>query len=177
VILGELLAEWTGQQAQTFRIHRGAAVLSSGQAEGFVLDMSRAWTGESAPPGDWAFLLSGDSLQMVLEDLSSEGGPQGGAFSAWGRVEETDRLWEHIRLPWSETRPFEPARREVPMSWSILSEGNEISGTLDTVSPFLEAGEGEGPMLPVEALYQVSGTLILDGRDFPVQGMLRHEQR
>jgi hypothetical protein len=63
------------------------------------------------------------------------------------------------------------------MSWSILSEGNEISGTLDTVSPFLEAGEGEGPMLPVEALYQVSGTLILDGRDFPVQGMLRHEQR
>jgi hypothetical protein len=177
VILGELLAEWTGQQAQTFRIHRGATVLSSGQAEGFVLDMSRAWTGEDAPPGDWGFLLSGDSLQMVLEDLSSEGGPQGGNFSAWGRVEGMDRQWERIRLPWSESRPFEPARREVPMSWRILSEGNEISGTLDTVSPFLEVGEGEGPMLPVEALYQVSGTLNLDGRDFPIHGMIRHEQR
>lgn len=63
------------------------------------------------------------------------------------------------------------------MSWEVLSEGNEISGALDAVSPFLEVGEGEGPMLPVEALYQVSGTLILDGREFPVQGMIRHHQR
>jgi hypothetical protein len=177
VILGELLTEWTGQRAQTFRIHRGAAVLASGQVEGFVLDMARAWTGEDSPPGDWAFLLSGDSLQMVLEDLSPAGGQEGGAFSAWGRVEEMDRQWEGIRLTWSETRSFEPARREVPMSWEVISERNEISGALDTVSPFLEVEEGEGPVLPVGALYQVAGTLVLDGRRFPVQGMIRHQQR
>ena len=177
VILGELQVEWTGQQAQTFRIQRGATVLSSGQVEGFVLDMARAWTGTDSPPGDWAFLLSGDSVLLVLEEVSPGGGPEGGTFSAWGRIEELDRQWEDVRLAWSESRPFEPARQEVPMSWEVLSEGNEISGALDAVSPFLEVGEGEGPMLPVEALYQVSGTLILDGREFPVQGMIRHHQR
>ena len=177
VILGELLSEWTGQRAQTFRIHQGAAILSSGQVEGFVLDMARAWTREDVPPGDWAFLLSGDSLQVVLEDTSPGTGPEGGSFSGWGRIELADRQWENIRLAWLETRSFEPARRDVPMRWEIRSDGEEISGILDAVNPYLEEGEGEEPMLPVDALYQVSGTLILDGREFPVQGLIRHQQR
>jgi hypothetical protein len=177
VTLGELLVEWSGQQAQTFRIHQGETLLSSGEVDGFVLDMARAWTGEDTPPGDWAFLLSGDSLQMVLEDLSLQSGPEGGAFSAWVREDTLDRQWEELRLPWAETRAFEPARRDVPMGWELRSDGGEISGVLRSVSPYLEEGEGEGPMLPVNALFQVSGTLLLDGREFPVQGLLRHYQR
>ena len=177
VILGNLLVEWTGQRAQTFRIHQGSTLLSSGQVPGFVLDMARAWTAEDPPPGDWVFLISGDSLQGVLEDQAGEGGPPGGAFSGWGRVEFTDRQWQNLRLIWSDVRAFEPARRDVPMSWQIQSVASEIEGFLDAVNPFLEAGEGEGPMLPVDALYQVSGTLILEGREFPVRGMIRHQQR
>lgn len=177
VVLGDLLVEWTGQRAQTFRIHRGATLLSSGRAEGFVLDMTRAWTGNDPPPGDWAFLLSGDSLQVVLEDLSPEGGPEGGSFAVWSHADTLNRQWENIHLPWSETRAFEPARRDVPMSWDIVSEDGGFDGSLDTVSPFLEVGEGEGPRLPVDALYEVSGVLILNGNAFPVQGMIRHRQR
>jgi hypothetical protein len=177
VVLGELLLEWTGQRAQTFRIHRGATLLSSGQVEGFVLDMARAWTGEDSPPGDWVFLLSGDSVQVVLEDVSLAGGPDGGGFSGWGLVDLSDRQWEDVRLRWAETRSFEPARRDVPMRWEILSGDRQMSGLLDAVNPYLEAEEGEGPMLPVSALYQVSGTLVLEGRELPVQGLIRHRQR
>lgn len=177
VTLGELLVEWSGQRAQTFRIHRGATLLASGQVDGFVLDMARAWTGEDPAPGDWAFFLSGDSLQVVLEDLSPGGGPGGGAFSAWIQEEAIDRQWEDLRLSWAETRAFEPARRDVPMAWELLSADGQLSGSFTAVNPYLEEGEGEGPMLPVSALYQVSGTLVLDGREFPVQGLIRHHQR
>jgi hypothetical protein len=176
VVLEDLQVEWTGRRAQTFRIHRGATLLSSGQVEGFVLDMSRAWSAEDPPPGDWAFLLSGDSLQVVLEDQTPGSGAEGGGFSGWGRIDSADIQWEGIRLPWSQTRSFEPSRRDVPMSWDIQSEGQGVTGALDAVNPFLEVGEGEGPMLPVEALYQVSGTLVLDGREFPVSGLIRHRQ-
>jgi hypothetical protein len=140
--------------------------------------MARAWTGEDPPPGDWVFLLSGDSLQVVLEDVSPAGGPDGGSFSGWGLLDlSSDRQWDNVRLGWLETRSFEPARRDVPMRWEIRSEDGEISGILDAVNPYLEAEEGEGPMLPVDALYQVAGALVLEGRELPVQGLIRHRQR
>ncbi|MFO8175531.1 MAG: DUF1499 domain-containing protein [Longimicrobiales bacterium] len=176
VALGSLLVEWTGPRAQTFRIHEGITILSSGQVPGVVLDLARAWTLNDPPPGDWAFLVSGDSLQLVLEDQEGSSGPQGGAYSGWARVGFSDRQWQGIRLSWSETRAFEPSRRDVPMGWRIHSPAG-IEGVLTPVAPFLEAGEGDGPVLPVDALYQVSGTFSLDGRDFPVQGMFRHTRR
>jgi hypothetical protein len=145
--------------------------------EGHLFDMTRAWASEDEAPGDWGILLSGDSLQVVLEDFAGEPGPEGGDFSVWARVEFLERQWQGIRLAWSETRPFEPARRDVPMSWEIQSEGGDLSGNLSAVAPFLEVGEGEGPMLPVDALFQVTGTLTLAGQDFPVRGLLRHKQR
>lgn len=176
VILGDLLVEWTGQRAQTFRVHQGSTLLSSRQVPGFVLDMARAWRAEDPPPGDWVFLISGDSLQVVMEDQDRNGNSSGGSFSGWGRVDFADQQWEGLQLVWSEVRAFEPARRDVPMSWQIQSGSSEIEGFLDAVSPLLEVGEGEGPMLPVDALYQVSGTLTLEGREFPVRGIIRHQQ-
>ena len=47
---------------------------------------------------------------------------------------------------------------------------------LTAESDFVEAQEGEGPILPLHALFQVSGTLTLDNRDFPVWGIIRHRQ-
>ena len=74
-------------------------------------------------------------------------------------------------------RAYEPARRDVPISWDIQSPDEDLVGSLTTLNPFFEAAEGEGPMLPVDALFQVAGTLTLAGGEYPVQGFIRHQQR
>jgi hypothetical protein len=177
VNLGDLLVEWSGRRAQTYRVHEGAVVLADQTVAGHLLDMSRAWATADTPPGDWGFLLSGDTLQVVMEDLAPDPGPEGGAYSFWARVEFLERQWQRVRLTWSEVMPFETARRDVPMSWEIQSAEGDLTGRLTTLAPFLEVEEGEGPMLPVDALFEVAGTLTLAGRDFPVRGFIRHLQR
>ena len=62
------------------------------------------------------------------------------------------------------------------MGWDIRSPEGDLTGSLTTMAPFLEVMEGEGPMLPVDALFQVAGTLTLGGVDYPVQGFIRHLQ-
>jgi hypothetical protein len=177
VMPGDLLVEWSGLRAESFRVQEGTTLLSDRTVDGYVLDMSRAWADGTDPPGDWGFLISGDSLQVVMEDLASEGEAEGGNYSFWARVGFTERQYQGVRLAWAEIRAFEPARRDVPVQWEIQATEEEMTGSLTVVAPLLEAGEGEGPMLPVDGLFQVSGTLILDGREFPVQGFIRHSQR
>ncbi len=176
VELGNLLVEWTGQRAETFRVHQGSTVLSSGRVQGFVLDMARAWRAEDPTEGDWAFLVSGDSLQVIMEDQGG-GGPEGGRFAVWARIRFSDRQWQGVRMTWSETRAFEPARRDVPMAWEVRSADQSISGFLSAVDPLLEVLEGDGPILPLRGLFQVSGTLTLEGGEYPVRGVVRHTQR
>lgn len=173
VVLGDLLAEWTGQRAQTIRLHRGTTLLSERQLEGFLLDLSRGRASDSPPLGGWALLVSGDSLQIVLEG-AGRGLEEGEVYAAWARLDFTDRRWTDLRLVWEETTPFEAARRDVPVSWSLVSPGGEVAGVLDAVNPFMETGAGEGPLLPVEALFEVRGTIVVNEREFPVRGILRH---
>jgi hypothetical protein len=177
VTIGELIVEWSGQQAQTYRVHEATIVLSDQTVEGHLLDLSRAWAPVTDPsPGDWGILLSGDSVQIALEDLSPDSGEEGGEFSLHARVSFLDRQWQGIRLAWGETRPFEPARRDVPMDWTVLSAEGDLEGSLSATASFLEVVDGEGPVLPVEGLFQVSGTLTLAGSEYPVRGFLRHRQ-
>jgi hypothetical protein len=175
--LGELLVEWSGQQAQVYRVHEGSLTLSDQTVEGNLLDLTRAWAADDEPPGDWGFLVSGDSLHAVMEDLQPGVGPEGGAFTVRARVSFLDRQWQGVRFVWSEVRAFEAARRDVPLGWEIQSLEGDLEGTLTSTTPFLEAVEGEGPVLPAEGLFLVSGTLTLDGADYPVHGFIRHRQR
>jgi hypothetical protein len=177
VLLGELLVEWSGRRAQTYRVHEGTVVLSDRTVEGYLLDLTRAWAEGDSPPGDWGILLSGDSVQVVMEDQAPEPGPEGGAFSLWARVQFLHRQWQDLSFAWSEVRAYEPARRDVPIAWDIQSREEDLAGTLTASTPFLEATEGEGAMLPVDGLFQVAGTLTLVGEEYPVRGFIRHRQR
>lgn len=177
VMIDELLVEWSGQQAQTYRVHEATIALSDQTVRGHLFDLSRAWVPDSDPePGDWAILVSGDSVQMALEDLALESGEEGGSFTVHGRVSFLDRQWQDVSLAWAEVRPFEPARRDVPMEWDILSPEGDLTGHLSSTASFLEVVDGEGPVLPVDGLFQLSGTLTLAGDEYPVRGFLRHRQ-
>ncbi len=177
VALGPLLAEWTGPRAQDFRVHEGALALGDRSLPGLVLDLSRAWAAGDPPPGPWGFLTSGDSLQLVWENQLPADTPDGGRYTVWGRVGFSDRRWEGLRLVWSQRRSFEPARRDIPAAWDLRDPGRSLRGNLLVEAVFLEAGEGEGPILPVEGLLQVRGTVSVDGRGYPVRGIFRHIQQ
>ncbi|HSG49189.1 MAG TPA: hypothetical protein VLA43_15320, partial [Longimicrobiales bacterium] len=65
-------------------------------------------------------------------------------------------------------------RQDVPVSFTLTSDEEGLSGELQVQSAQIQAGAGEGPLLPVDALFLVGGTLRVEGRSFPVRGLYRH---
>lgn len=177
VILEDALVEWSGQRGETFRLVEGSLLLSSQRVAGIALDMARARRADDGPLGGWAFLTSGDSLQVVLHSPRARPPGAVGAWRGWARTaNEAELQWPALTLAWESTRAFEQARREVPSSWSLASPDGELRGAIEAQSSWLDVGEGEGPQLPVDALFEVGGTVTLDGGDYPVQGLVRYEQ-
>jgi hypothetical protein len=177
VASGTLMVEWSGQRGQSFRVHDATTFFSEHSVNGTLLDMSRAWASNERPGGDFVFLVSGSSLQVVCEDQTPANVEQGGEFACWGRVLFGDREWRGVRLAWNEVRAFEAARRDVPVAWEIRSPDGTLGGRIASVSQILEAGEGEGPVLPLSGLYRLTGTVLVEDREFPVEGFLKHRQR
>lgn len=173
VEMGDVLMEWTGSGGETFRVVNAALYLSERRIAGLLLDATRVYAADATPPGDWAFLTSGDSVQVLLESpaLAEPGAP--GAYRAWARVDFRDLQWPDVTVTWDEARAFEPARRDIPVAWGIASP-DRLSGRLEVVSTHLQAGEGPGPLLPVDALLEVSGTVTIQGLRYPVRGLVRH---
>ena len=177
VEIGGTRAEWNGSQGETFTVADGAAVLSEQRLPGLVLDFARAHRGESPPPGDWMFLISGDSLQVVLSG-KDEPSAAGGTLEGWARLQDASEIpWRDVSVSWAETRAFEEARREVPVRWSLATGDGEMSADLEVKTAHIEAGEGEGPLLPVDALLEVTGNLRIGDAAYPVRGLVRHGQR
>ena len=52
-----------------------------------------------------------------------------------------------------------------------------MAAELAVQTAHIEAGQGAGPLLPVEALFEVSGTLRVAEATYPVRGLVRHFQR
>lgn len=178
--LGEELVEWTGTDGSTFHLEGSSALLGSRSFEGVTLDLARGRDLEDGSPGDWAFLVSGDSLQMVLESPTEAPPGTESAFQAFGRVDFRRFQWPDVTVEWTESRAYEPARRDVPGAWRFVSSGPggpQISGSFSSRSSQLTTGSGEGPVLPVDALFIVSGTVELEGSEYPVQGLYRHRRQ
>lgn len=171
---GGPLMEWTGTRGQIYRLLEGAAYLSDQRVGGLILDMTRVHGAEEAAQGDWAFLTSGDSLQVVLENPTAAPAGTQGASRAWARLDFRDLQWPALTLDWADVRGFQPARQDVPVSFTITSERDDMGGVLQVESAQIQAGAGEGPLLPVDALFLVAGTLRIEGRSYPVRGLFRH---
>ncbi|MGD8320147.1 MAG: hypothetical protein PVJ02_06825 [Gemmatimonadota bacterium] len=172
-VTGGPLIEWTGTQDQVFRLLDGGVYLSDQKVAGIALDMTRV-RGADQQEGDWAFLVSGDSLQVVLENPTAAAPGTTGGYQGWARLDFRDLQWPDITLDWTEVRAFQPARQDVPVSWAVTSGDDAIQGSLEVLSAQIQAGQGDGPVLPVDALFLVSGTLQIQGGDYPVRGLFRH---
>ena len=177
VQMGATRAQWNGSQGETFLVVEGAAVLADRRLPGLVLDLARAHRGESPPPGDWMFLTAGDSVQLVLSGTDV---PVGGtaSYEGWARLPDASEIpWRDITIAWTETRAFEKARREVPVRWTVSTANREMAADLEVRTAHIEAGEGEGPLLPVDALFEVAGNLRIGNVTYPLRGLVRHIQR
>ena len=175
--LGSVLIEWGGPRGEVFRLLDGSLYLSERRLGGIVLDMSRGSSADSPRAGDWAFLASGDSLQIVLQGDGQHQGEPLPTYRAWARLDSRDLQWSTLDVDWVETNAFQPARRDVPVSWSISSPDGDLQAVLEVSSGNVRAGQGSGPVLPVQALFEVTGTVTIEERTFPIRGLFRHERR
>ena len=173
-VTGGLLMEWTGTRGQVYRLLDGAAYLSDQRLQGLILDMSRVHGAEEAAQGDWAFLASGDSLQVILENPAASEPNTPGSYRIWARLDFRDLQWPAVSVDWADVSAFEPARQDIPVSWTISTEDEGVEGVLQVQSAHVEAGQGTGPLLPVDALFLVVGTVRVEGRTYPVHGLFRH---
>jgi hypothetical protein len=173
-LTGGPLIEWTGARGQSYRLLQAAVYIADQKIDGIAMDMSRVHGAEESAQGDWAFLVSGDSLQVVLECPGADAQGTEGAWRGWARLDFRDLEWPSVTLDWAEVRAFQPARQDVPVSWTITSQDDDLGGALQVQSAQIQAGEGAGPLLPVDALFVVSGTLRLEGGEYPVRGLFRH---
>jgi hypothetical protein len=177
ISLGDALVSWGGPRGEAIELLEGAAFLSDERVEGLVLHMARASSGATPPGGDWALLVSGDSLVLVLAADDEHGGEEEPVYRSWANVGDEERIWTEVAVEWTATQAFPPARRDVPVSWRITTEGRQLLGSLEVLSADIDAGSGPGPLLPVRALFEVTGEVTLEGREFPVRGLLVHERR
>jgi len=175
--LGNMLIEWGGPRGEVFQLLDASLYLSERRISGIVLDMARGSSADTPPAGDWAFLASGDSLQLVLQGESEHQGEPLPTYRGWGRLDFRDVQWSTLNVDWVETNAFQPARRDVPVSWTISSPDSELQGILAVTSADVLTGQGSGPVLPVQALFEVEGTVTIEESTFPVRGLFRHERR
>lgn len=176
--LGEMLTEWTGPGGRSSRLQRGEVVLPAGPQPGLVVEVARIWEDPGEGPGDWIFLHSGDRLQLFLAEQTPLRSPRSPAeYRGWSRIAQRDGQWPRVTVEWTDTRSFESARRDIPVRWRLTSPGEEVVGQLQAVSQHLTAGSGRGPLLPVSALFEVTGSVQIQGERFPVRGVMSHRQR
>jgi hypothetical protein len=178
VSFGSMLAEWTSTTGDVYRLHEADALVASGRIGGVLLDLSRTQTtGERT--GGWAFLVSGDSLQMIVDGQSLVVGPDAEADSSalgFARLNFRRLQWPQMFLTATDVLAYERARRDVPVAWRIRSVDGSVDGTLEVVTTEIEAGAGSGPLLPVYALFEVTGEISIEGGRYPVRGVLRYVQ-
>ena len=182
VVIEGGMSDWSGNRGETFRVHRGAALFGDQRVEGVVLDMSRARFRDGPEPGEWMFLAGPGRLAILI--VSPGGSP---AYTAWGRRGEEEFRWPEVQVIWRSVMSFEEARRDVPVEWQIRSLSGDLQITLASAGldgddacrvcgMELRAVAGEGPILPVDGLFQVTGSIVLDGDSLEVRGLVRHVQ-
>ncbi len=169
---GEVIAEWSGQRGDVYRLQHGSSRLSQAEYPGLVVDVYTPGAGGSGRPSEWMLLVGDGPTYLFLSDLGDAG-----AGRAWGLRDSEEMSWPDVTLAWAETWSFERARRDVPVRWRFRSGDGELMGEIEPVSTQLQAIAAEDPILPVLGVHEVAGQVTVDGTRVAVKGFLRHFQR
>jgi len=175
--MGEAQASWGGPRGESIELTEGVAYVADQRVEGTIAHLARASAGGTPPGGDWALLVSGDSLQLVLAADVEHGSETAPVYRGYAHGADAERVWTNVGIVWTTTEAFPPARRDVPAGWRITADDGSMSGALRVLSSDIQAGTGPGPLLPVRALYDVEGEISITEGTFPVRGLLVHERR
>jgi hypothetical protein len=170
------LAEWSGQRGENVRLLNGSVVLTGARVPGLIMDLTRGKQAREAPNGDWAVLTDSDSLRLVLHAPEAAEPGSAGAFRAWALMGNQELDWPNVTVTWAEARAFDRARRDVPVKLVATSSTGDMRVDLTVVTAELQAGVGEGPQLPVDAFFEVEGTVRMGDDSYPVRGLMRHLQ-
>ena len=172
--MGDLLNEWTTGIGAVMGLLNAEVEVGGRTFGGRILDVTHSWReGDNPPPGDWMLLTSGDTLALVMHAM----GPGSEQYQVWGRQGLQTIGWPEATVTWGAVQAYDRARRDVPVSWSISVEDGDLSALLELRSADLEAGTGDGPLLPVDGFLEVGGRLVLRGAEYAVRGLIRHTQR
>lgn len=174
---------WNQGGESRFRLVESALSVGAEQIGGTVLEVLRVerTLADGWPPGrdyDAIFLTSGDSLFLYLGETIGQEQEQGAeAGFAWLRRDGREHAWASGEIEWTDFRPLEEARRDVPNSWSIRIPAGEITGEVVAAGSDVMLGPERAGRRAVEIRYTVEGFLAVEGVQIPVQGMIRHTQR
>lgn len=175
IALDAPVADWGEGVGGSFRIHQGALHMGDQSVPGRVLDVNRSRLTAELPTGDWIFLEGGAALDAVMQAPIGDA-EHARSFVGWARYRDENLEWTDVAVTWADTRALEEARRDVPVAWTLSDTLGDMSGSLEAISSDFSIGEGEGARLPLEALFQVRGVLVIHGDSIPVRGMIRHRQ-
>ena len=111
---GEVIAEWSGQRGDTYRLLEGSASLSEVDYPGVVADVYTPGTNGSGRPSEWALLIGEGPLYLLLADHEGTG-----TARAWGLHDSEEMSWPTVTLAWGDTRTFERAPPRHPGTLAI----------------------------------------------------------
>ena len=121
---------------------------------------------------DVIFLTSGDSLHLLLAESMGEME----ATYTWLRTPTDDQSWEGGEITPLELRPFEDARRDIPIRWSFQLEEVGLVGEVEASGFDALLGPERGGRRAVEVRFSVVGWVEVKDERWPVTGMVRHTQ-
>lgn len=180
--------EWASPDGTLLRVQPGERTARRGEeataARGPLVEVIRSWRPDPGQPAggqalDWVVLLAGGEPVLFLEELPPLGTElsRPGRHRGWSALRDPDSLWPVVEMAWPEVGAFERARRDIPATWSASAPGPDgFEAQWSVTGSWLEAGEGEGPLLPVRAFFEVEGFVRFGDDSVGVRGLVRHSQ-
>ncbi|MGH7457686.1 MAG: hypothetical protein ACREKN_01215 [Longimicrobiaceae bacterium] len=162
-------AAWTPVGPLRVRLLQGRLNLAGERVTGPVLEVQRIGSADAAGlPFEWLF-LTGEGVEPLVAARS-------GGEAGWARLGEEERSGEQLTLEWTELRPLEEARRDIPTAWRLGVPRERVTGRVTASGFDAVLGEERRGRRAAEVFYTVEGEFTTGGDTREVYGVAHHAQ-